>query len=265
MSSLSIFVIFYLIISIGIGLYASIRVRNSSDYVVAGRSLPIYITIATVFATWFGSEAVLGIPATFIEEGLGGIVADPFGAGLCLVFVGLFFATRLYRMKLLTIGDYFRQRYGRTVELLVAVAICISYLGWVSAQVVALGLVINIVSYNAISPEMGMIIGVTAVMIYTVFGGMWSVVITDFFQMVLILIGLVAVAWMISGRFEGGAMEVITHAAANNKFDFWQDKMVCRDFVGGAVPARCVAGAGAFCFGPDRARAILYPGCGPRG
>ncbi len=223
MSTLSFFILIYLLVSVGIGLYASLRVHNSTDYVVAGRSLPIYITIATVFATWFGSEAVLGIPATFIESGLGGVVADPFGAGLCLVFVGIFFAARLSRMKLLTIGDFFRQRYGRTVDLLVAVAICISYLGWVAAQIVALGLVINLVSGDMISTEMGMVIGIGAVMIYTIFGGMWSVVITDFVQMVMILLGLLAVAWLVSERIDGGAMEVIDHAAAANKFDFWPE------------------------------------------
>ena len=125
MNALAVFVIVYMTISISIGIYAAMRVRSSTDYILAGRSLPIYVTIATVFATWFGSEAVLGMPATFIEDGLGGIVADPFGAGLCLIFVGLFFAARLYRMKLLTIGDFYRQRYGRSVETLVSIAICI--------------------------------------------------------------------------------------------------------------------------------------------
>ncbi len=223
MGTLTLFVLLYMIISIGIGLYASLRVRNSADFVLAGKSLPIYVIIATVFATWFGSEAVLGIPATFLEEGLSGTVADPFGAGLCLIFVGLFFAARLYRMKLLTIGDFFRQRYGRTVEVLVSVAICISYLGWVAAQIVALGLVINIVTYDVISFELGMVIGLSAVMLYTVVGGMWAVAITDFVQMMIILIGLLAVAYVVSGRFDGGAMDVINHASANNKFDFWPE------------------------------------------
>jgi len=218
---LELFVGLYLLISVSIGLYAAMRVKNSSDYVLAGRSLPIYITIATVFATWFGSEAVLGIPSTFIEEGLGGIVADPFGAGMCLIFVGMFFAARLYRMKLMTIGDFYRIRYGKSVELFVSIAICISYLGWVAAQIVALGLVINLVSGEAVSFEFGMAIGLSLVVAYTVLGGMWSVAMTDFVQMVVIVIGLAAVAYVVAGRFDGGAMEVITHAAANDKFDFW--------------------------------------------
>ena len=60
----------------------------------------MYIVTATVFATWFGSETVLGIPATFMKEGFSGIIADPFGSSLCLILVGLFFARPLYRMNL---------------------------------------------------------------------------------------------------------------------------------------------------------------------
>jgi SSS family solute:Na+ symporter len=107
MSTLNIFVVLYLMLTIAIGLYAARRVHNSRDYVVAGRSLPLYITTATVFATWFGSETVLGTSSTFLEEGLLGIAADPFGASLCLILVGLFYARKLYRMNLLTIADFF--------------------------------------------------------------------------------------------------------------------------------------------------------------
>lgn len=223
MGTLAFFVLGYIVLSIMIGLYAAFKVHNSTDFVLAGRSLPIYVTIATVFATWFGSEAVLGVPATFIEQGLHGIVADPFGAGMCLIFVGIFFAGYLYRMKLMTIGDFYRQRYNRTVEVLVSIAICVSYLGWVAAQIVALGLVINIVTQDMISFEWGMVIGIAAVMLYTIVGGMWAVAITDFVQMAVILLGLSAVAYIVAGRFDGGAMEVIEHAANNEKFVFWPE------------------------------------------
>jgi SSS family transporter len=223
MTTLVLFVFLYILISIAIGLYASLRVRSSTDYILAGRSLPVYITIATVFATWFGSEAVLGIPATFLDEGLAGVVSDPFGAGFCLIFVGVFFAARLYRMKLMTIGDFYRKKYGRVVELLVSVAICISYLGWVSAQVVALGMVINLVSNNVIPMELCMLIGIGAVIIYTIFGGMWSVVMTDFVQMIMIIIGLSVVAFLVADRVDGGAVAIIEHASMNNKFDFWPE------------------------------------------
>src|SRR5450830_443904 len=123
MNTLIWFVILYWVISVGIGLYAARYVNNSKDYAVAGRSLPMYVVTATVFATWFGSEAVLGISSTFVKEGFKGVVADPFGSSLCLVLVGLFFAKPLYRMNLLTIGDYYRNKFGRIVEVLVTLCI----------------------------------------------------------------------------------------------------------------------------------------------
>lgn len=80
----------YLLITIIIGLYAARRVKNTSDYAVAGRNLPLVMIVTTTFATWFGSETVLGIPAKFVSHGLNGVVEDPFGAGTCLILVGLF-------------------------------------------------------------------------------------------------------------------------------------------------------------------------------
>src|SRR2546425_641456 len=140
------FVILYMLLSVGIGLVAARRVHTAKDFAVAGRSLPLPIVIATVFATWFGAETVFGISATFVKEGLHGVVADPFGSSLCLILAGLFFARRLYRLNLLTIGDYYRLRYNRTVEVLCTLCIVASYLGWVAAQIKALGLVFNVVT-----------------------------------------------------------------------------------------------------------------------
>jgi len=216
------FVVLYWLISIAIGLYAALRVHNSKDFAIAGRALPMSVVTATVFATWFGSEVVLGVPATFIQEGLSGVVADPFGSSLCLILVGLFFAKKLYRMNLLTIGDYYRQRYGRTVEVITTIAVVISYLGWVAAQIKALGLVFGVLSGGAISQEMGMILGSASVLIYTLFGGMWSVAITDFIQMIVIVIGLLFIGWEVADQ-AGGVSVVINHAAANGKFEFWPD------------------------------------------
>ena len=152
------FVVVYLLISLAIGLIAATRVHNAKDFAVAGRNLPLPIVMATVFATWFGAETVLGISATFVKDGLRGVVADPFGSSLCLILAGLFFAGKLYRLNLLTIGDYYRLRYNRTVEVLCTLAIVASYLGWVAAQIKALGLVFFVVTGGAISQPAGMVI-----------------------------------------------------------------------------------------------------------
>ena len=216
------FVIIYWVISIGIGLWAALRVKNTADFAVAGHSLPLPIVTATVFATWFGSETVLGIPATFLKEGLGGIVADPFGSSLCLILVGIFFAKHLYNRKMLTIGDFFREKYGRTVEILVTLCIVASYLGWVAAQIKALGLVFNVVSEGGVSQTTGMLIGAGSVLIYTLFGGMWSVAITDFIQMIVIVIGMLYIGGEMAIE-TGGVGVVIEHAAAAGKLNFWPE------------------------------------------
>lgn len=214
------FVVAYWIVSVGIGLWAAMRVHNTRDFAIAGRHLPFYMVIATVFATWFGSEAVLGIPATFLQEGLRGVVADPFGASLCLILVGLFFAAPLYRLKLLTIGDYYRKRFGREVEVLTTLAIVVSYLGWVGAQITALGLVFNVVSGGELSKLAGMWIGSGTILVYTFFGGMWAVAITDLVQMVVIMLGMLYIGGEVSGLV-GGVGAVVDHAAQAGKFAFW--------------------------------------------
>jgi Na+/proline symporter len=214
------FVIIYWIISVGIGIYAGTRVHNTKDFAIAGRHLPFYMVTATVFATWFGSETVLGIPAPFLKEGLHGVVTDPFGASMCLILVGLFFAAPLYRMNLLTLGDFYRKRFGRVAEVLTTVAIVISYLGWVGAQITALGLVFNVVSNDALSRTAGMWIGSSTILVYTLFGGMWAVAITDFLQMIIIVIGMLYIGGEVSGMV-GGVGVVVEHARQAGKFEFW--------------------------------------------
>ena len=187
---------------------------------MAGRSLPLPVVTATVFATWFGAETVFGISATFVKEGLHGVVADPFGSSLCLILAGLFFARRLYRLNLLTIGDYYRLRYNRTVEVLCTLCIVASYLGWVAAQIKALGLVFNVVTDGAVTQPLGMVIGAAIVLTYTTFGGMFSVAILDFVQITMIMGGMLYIGSVISG-LAGGVGAVLTHAAAADKLDFF--------------------------------------------
>lgn len=214
------FVILYLTLSVGIGLWAATRVHNTKDFAVAGRSLPLPIVTATVFATWFGAEAVFGVSAQFVKEGLGGVVADPFGSSLCLVIAGFFFATKLYKLNILTVGDFYRMRYNRTVEIITSLCIVISYLGWVSAQIKAMGLIFHMVTDGAVSQEAGMVLGAAIVLTYTTFGGMFSIAFLDFVQMMVSIGGLLYIGWVASGM-AGGVATVVNHAVEAGKLDFF--------------------------------------------
>lgn len=214
------FVSLYLVLSIALGLWASLKVKNTEDYISAGRSLPMIMVVAMVFATWFGSETVLGIPATFAAENLGSLASDPLGFSLALIIFGLLFARPLYRMHLLTLGDYYRKRYNQPIEIAVSLAIAASYLGWVSAQVVALGIVFSVLTDGAVSVPVGIMLGTFIITLYTLFGGMWSVAVTTSFQMVIIVLGMLWISYL-AADMSGGVQPVIDHAAAANKFEFW--------------------------------------------
>ncbi|MSQ56705.1 MAG: sodium:solute symporter [Limnohabitans sp.] len=215
-------VVIYLLVTIAIGLIAARRVKNSSDFAIAGRQLPLAMIVTTTFATWFGSETVLGIPAKFVNSGLGGVIEDPFGAGCCLILVGYFFAAKLYKMSLLTISDYYRERYGSKVEIICSLMIMVSYLGWVSAQVTALGLVFHVLSGGVINTSWGMVIGVISILAYTLFGGMWSVAVTDFIQMIILVVGLSILA-VFAADLAGGADKVVALAISKDMFHFWPE------------------------------------------
>ncbi len=214
------FVLLYLALTVGIGVYASRRVRGARDFLVANRSLPLTINFATVFATWFGAETVLSVSATFAGEGLRGVPADPFGASMGLVLVALFFAKAFYRMDLLTIGDFYRQRYGRLVEVLTSLAITVSYLGWTAAQLTALGLVFHVLSGGAWSLDICILAGAVVVTSYTLLGGMWAIALTDLLQTAVIVAGLLAIAWLV-GDMAGGPAKVIAQAHADGRLALW--------------------------------------------
>ena len=216
------FVVLYLLGTLAIGLWAGTRVKTTTDFAIAGRSLPLIMVVTTTFATWFGAETVMGIPAKFVQGGLNAVVEDPFGAGTCLILVGLFFAAKLYRMNLLTIGDFYRKRFGKGIEVFCSVAIILSYLGWVAAQITALGLVFSVLTGGAMSENMGMLVGTLAVLIYVVVGGFLAVAWTDFIQMIVLVIGLSIIA-IYSASLAGGASQVLAVATSGDLWRFWPE------------------------------------------
>ena len=129
-------------------------------------------------------------------------------------------SSKLYELNIITIGDYYRQRYGRVVEVVCSLMVIFSYLGWVGAQITALGLVFNLLSHGTISLSWGMALGTAVVLLYTLYGGMWSVALTDFVQMIIIVLGLICIAWYVSGM-AGGAARVLDFTAAQGKLHFY--------------------------------------------
>lgn len=208
-------VIAYLGVTVLIGAVASRFVSSSEDFVLAGRRLPLMLATTAVFATWFGSETILGASSEFVQHGLIGVIEDPFGAALCLFLVGVFFARPIYRMNLLTFGDFYRIKYDARVEAVSSVFMIISYFGWIAAQFVAMGIILNVVFELPLA--MGIVLSAVLVLIYTYLGGMWSISITDFLQTVIIIVGLGFLLWEMMGQ--AGGWSRVVDSAPEGYFD----------------------------------------------
>ncbi len=174
--------------TIGVGLQASRKVHNSTDFLLAGKHLGMGLSTATLFATWFGAETIIGASAEMAEKGILGIIEDPLGAALCLFLLGTFFAKPLYRLNLTTFGDFYAQKYNRTTELIASIALTISYFGWIAGQIAALGVIFHEILF--IPQIYGTLLGTSIVLLYTYYGGMWSVATLDALQNSVIVLGL---------------------------------------------------------------------------
>jgi Na+/proline symporter len=141
---------------------------------------------------------MLGAPREFVHGGVLAIIEEPFGAALGLLIVGSIYAKKLYPLPVLTFSDYFRMRFGALSEKLSAIVMIPSYFGWISAQLVALGMTLHLLL--PISTETGIVIGAVLVMTYTLLGGMWSITITDFLHNIILIIGLLFLAYLLMDK-----------------------------------------------------------------
>lgn len=178
----------YMLVMLLIGYWTSKKIKNTSDYIVAGNRLGWWLSIGTIFATWFGAETCMGASRTAYEKGILGIIPDPFGAGLCLVLAGLFFAKFFHKRGYKTIVDFFEVRYGKSVGKAVSVLYVPVYLGWVAAQLLAFGIILNVLT--GLPYKTSIVLSTLVVLVYTYWGGMWAVSVTDTVQMVIIVLGL---------------------------------------------------------------------------
>jgi SSS family solute:Na+ symporter len=205
---------------------------------LAGRSLPLALSSAALFATWFGSETVFGASSEFLKGGLYGVIEDPFGAALCLLLFGLFFARKLYNMNLLTLGDFFKVKYGKKIELVASAFLALPYVGYIAAQLVAMGLILNVVTGMVV--WQGIVLSAVVVTLYTYVGGMWAISITDFIQSIIIVLGLVVLAIVLANK--AGGVGVVIDSMPEENFRFFP-RANLKEIVG-YVAAWCVLGLG---------------------
>ena len=194
-------IVIFFVIRMAIGYWASRKVSGVADYIVAGRRLPIYLTGASIMATWFAAETLMGASSTAYQYGLQGVIFDPFGAALCLFISGVFFIRLMRRARYLTVIDFFERRYGRWMGFAASIVQLVTYFGWTAAQIVAGGAIVQALLGWPIS--IGMIFVATIVIVYTMMGGMWADTLLDFFQMFLTAGGITLIFFAVMNAAGG--------------------------------------------------------------
>jgi Na+/proline symporter len=202
--TLAVLIALYLLGIFVVSIYAGRRVQSEEDYIVAGRRLPLSLAWATLLATWFGAATILGAAEAARIDGVRGTVLDPFASGMALIVAGLFFARPLWEMRLLTIADFYGRTFGSRAELIASLVLVPGYFGWIAAQYMALAGIQG--AFFGIEPTVGMLLAAAVVLAYTLIGGMWSVTLTDAFQMVVVLVTLIVLAAAAFAQLGDGAV-----------------------------------------------------------
>ncbi len=171
------------------------RMKSEKDYLLAGRKLGMPLAAMTIFATWFGAETCIGAAGSIYEYGLAGGRTDPFGYALCIFFMGLFFARKLWARKLVTLGDFYKERYGSGVEKLGVILMVPPSVLWAAAQILAFGHVLS--ASSDLTVDVAITFAAVIVITYTTLGGLLADVISDFIQGTVLIIGLVILVFVV--------------------------------------------------------------------
>lgn len=204
----------YMVIMIVVGLYASKKSHSVTDFMVAGRGMPIWLCAVTVMATWFGGSTIMGGAGAAYDDGMLGVIEDPWGGALAILLIGFFFARTFRRLKIVTVADFMRQRYGPTAEVAITIVQLFANTVWVGSMLVGFGLIFF--SLTNIPLEVGIIAGAIVITFYTAIGGMWAVALTDFIQMIIIVIGLIILFSVV--LIDVGGWEAIAPHLEENTF-----------------------------------------------
>ncbi len=195
-------IVIFFSIRLGVGIWASKKVSTAADFIVAGRRLPIYIAGASIMATWFAAETLMGASSSAYQYGFQGVLFDPFGATCCLFITGFFFTRLMRRARYLTLVDFFERRFGKPMVVLSSVAQLATYFVWVGAQMVAAGTIVNAL-FPSVPVEAGMVIVAIIVTFYTMLGGMLADTLLDFMQMFFTAGGLTLIFFFVLNQVGG--------------------------------------------------------------
>ena len=187
----------------GIGVYFALIIlvgylmknknKGAEDFLVGGRSFGLFFNTGTLAACWIGGVLIIGVPGTLYQFGVWdssarwGLLVCYGGVG-CLVWAGMFYMRRLWQLKLLSLGDYYYQRFGRTAGIISTIIMSGTFVLWISAQIVSFAKVG--VAVVGLSLDSWVLISMIVICTYTILGGLWAVCLTDIIQVAVVLLSI---------------------------------------------------------------------------
>lgn len=223
----------YLGLMILVGYLVKDKIKTSEDYLVAGRSFGVFFNSATLVACFIGGAVLIAAPGRIFSVGLwddqwlsgGGLII--LGGGLlCLVLTGTFYMKKLWRMKFISLGDFFYTRYGRKTGMISTMLLCANFMIWIAVQILVFGKIVNaIVGWDLYT---SILVAMFVICTYTILGGLFAVCFTDIIQVSVTLLGLcVLVPFAISSVGGWGAFvdtydtNLLNFIPQNGGFDPW--------------------------------------------
>jgi len=185
----------YVVLMLGIGFYASRGAHSVTDFIVAGRNLPLWICSASIFATWFGTGIMMGAATSGYDRDMLLMLGEPFGSALALFLSGLFFARLYRRSRRLTWIEFFEARFGRLAGIFGAVADMTASIIWLGGILFTFGVLLE--ALTGLPMAVGVFGGLAVIAVYTMVGGMWAVALTDFVQTLILVLGLFILLYVV--------------------------------------------------------------------
>ncbi|PIQ28520.1 sodium:solute symporter [bacterium (Candidatus Blackallbacteria) CG17_big_fil_post_rev_8_21_14_2_50_48_46] len=182
-------ILIFLAVIMGIALFSNGKMETEEDFLVGGRSFNIWLTTFCLFSTWFGAGTLITATDEIAHKGLVSTALEPYGAGMCLILAGLFFAKPLWDLQLLTFSDFYRLKFGPKAEMVTVLLTVPTYVGWIAVQLIALSQILS--TFFPLPSGLFIVLVALISLFLTITGGIWSVSLTDSFQMFIIVLGLV--------------------------------------------------------------------------
>ena len=188
------------ILWVALGLYWGRKAKDSEGFMLAGRNIGLALGSATAMATWVTSNTVMVAPKLAFTQGIWGMIGYSTAAFGLMLFAPLAMRIRRLLPKGVTAGDFFRQRYGLAGWIIFFIITLVYSIAWLVTMAIAGGELLNVLS--GIPYAQGMTLILVVCVLYTIFGGLYAVVGTDFIQSLIILVGIVLIGGLVFTRID---------------------------------------------------------------